>query len=814
MEEPTVNFEKWYSEHYPRLNGYGAWLRGRELGTLAPEQFNSRNFRVLFSRLSTYQDTVHSFTHWLLYNIAASIPDVYPDIAYLPSANDVAIFEKGNVPWLIGTQSKKSYRVFDLVAFSNSIVQELINLPHFFKNSGIPLSRKDRLNDPEIPLIILGGSNAAYSYVAWGEDAWVDGVYIGDNHQDIRRLILMIANGKKANVDKTVLLTTLAREIPGFVLPNAVRDLPVTSPSIQKLDDCEYEKNLCVPFDAPAGRITVQISDGCSSSCNFCAECWNKKPYRERSLKQILEIAKTAKIETGADSVDLYAFNFNMHKEFTSIVSRLLPLFRNIGLKSQRLDMLLQNPGLLEIQKLIGKSTFTFGVEGISDRIRGYLNKGINEKQICDFFSLIFKQKPREIKVFLIASGLENEGDFNELTSSIAWIRKQALSSRGTRVIFSVTPLVRFPRTPLEFEEALSVSLCKRTIDRISAVIKGAGFEVRTAASVSEYLVSQVILRASEQTIKTAFYNTVNRSRTIYYDSIPQKFADILKEELVKQSTSVETIFSSISYEQSQQKIWSYLPSTIRREILQNRHKQLWKMDAKTETHKLSDNSNQLKSALKFRDNKPQQLLFLVEIFNQSRGLPRSYVARALARSIMKAYPDLVEYEGYEASFWDNDGTRKPWITGKDLIVLKWSSNNRDQLISLSTGLLNSEFVSRINHNFLPFGRLLSLSDAWKPSGITINSPYVFKPEEYFRSCGLKHTLIKTAEREYKYQFTASSLKKGLLNELTAKTKDGTSSIRLRVGPKFDLTFLEELIQKSFLLSHPRDWPKTIVIAE
>src|SRR4030042_1368893 len=95
---------KWYDTVYPLLSNYGLWLRGGEINTLPKEEYGLRPFRVLFTRLSTYKDVASSLTHSTLYQIAASIPDVFPDIAYLPPHNDAKIFERDNVPWILGTQ--------------------------------------------------------------------------------------------------------------------------------------------------------------------------------------------------------------------------------------------------------------------------------------------------------------------------------------------------------------------------------------------------------------------------------------------------------------------------------------------------------------------------------------------------------------------------------------------------------------------------------------------------------------------------------------------------------------------------------------
>src|SRR6478609_7915697 len=101
-----MRFRDWYERTYPELHRSGLWLRGGEINTLPVEEYDARPFRAMFVRLSTYFDTGYSFTHQILYQLAAGTPGVYPDLAYLPPARDAAVFARDGVPWLLGTQSK------------------------------------------------------------------------------------------------------------------------------------------------------------------------------------------------------------------------------------------------------------------------------------------------------------------------------------------------------------------------------------------------------------------------------------------------------------------------------------------------------------------------------------------------------------------------------------------------------------------------------------------------------------------------------------------------------------------------------------
>src|SRR4051812_29161603 len=178
-------FTSWYDANFPFLSGQGLWLRGGEWNTLPPSQWETRPLRVLITRLSTYLDTSESFTHPLLYQALADVPGIYPDLAYLPPPKDGNLMIRDGVPWLLGTQSKRGPLSFDVIAFSNAIVQELVNLPSMLQHSGLAMSAAERLARKDIPLMIMGGANAYHASLIDHEDSPIDGLFTGEQIEDI-----------------------------------------------------------------------------------------------------------------------------------------------------------------------------------------------------------------------------------------------------------------------------------------------------------------------------------------------------------------------------------------------------------------------------------------------------------------------------------------------------------------------------------------------------------------------------------------------------------------------------------------------------
>lgn len=839
-----MDYRGWYERVYPELTRAGLWLRGGELNSLARAEYDRRQFRALFVRLSTYFDTGYSFTHQILYQMAANTPGVFPDVAYLPPRADLGVFARDKVPWLLGTQTKLGPEAFDLIGFSNSIAQELLNLPAFLEKSGIPLAKSERMSRSEIPLLILGGANALYSTAAWFSGAkgsaasLIDGVFVGESDKDFRRILEICRDGKKSKASKQEILRKLVAGVPGFLEP----EMPVaTSKSfIPNLNQSEaLESGLVSYVEEQLGSCHLQISEGCPAFCSFCAESWDRKPYRERSAAQLRETALRAKAAMGLDSIDLYSFNFNMHSGFYQLLWDLIEPFRGVGLKSQRFDLLAHDPLMVEFQHAIEKASLTCGLEGISPRLRAYLRKNLEDAELHRTIAAIFKSKARELKVFLIATGLEEEQDFAALGELLDRIRaaRQSMGA-GTRLIFSMTPLVRFPWTPLEFEDAFPMSRYEQIIARAAGRVRGAGFEFRESADLPEYWVSQILVRAADPAISEALLSALRVTGFIYYREIPEGFRGVFERELKGRGLDPELLLKGSSPGESATKPWTAVDTGVRREFLWEelqRARQFaendyclgrsWTKarcfhcggcptryhvrDIVMATQKRGYNLEQFKDKLARVRKSEQPARLLVDAGESARGVPRKLLAVAVARALMLTEPRLTPfYRGFTGSVF-SDGERDVWVIGEDALTMVF----RDEgLELLGASLGDSAVLGAVNAELGSWGRLLGFApEGWQPERIEFEAPFELKADSYLKARGLKHTLRKKADGGHCYELIPQSAKKGFVTEIVARRgPDGLTSGLVAIGPKFNA---REFATETFAPAKAFEWIRARLVA-
>jgi len=542
---------RWYRRSRHRLSGSGAWFLGGEPGSMEPERFPDAPVRLLIARPSTYRDVAASITHPLLGQLAGEVPGVFVDYAYLPPPGDYQRFRDARVaPWS-GVTTKEPARRFHVVAISNSFSQELLNLPALLLHSGIPLSHEARMADPDAPLVVIGGANSSALSLVHGPvgvegSSLVDLSLIGEAEAILPEFLRVVAEARARGASKRELLDEGRRRVAGVYEPARYRHVfrrdpdgverlakiqpvgdgtpfPVVRALAPRLDRVTALTRGLVPYDAEAaGASAVQADLGCPAFCTFCREGWEVKPYRERSAGSVTRILREAKSHQGLDTIHFMSFVINIHSQFYRLLRDALPLFHRVSLKSQRFDILAEDPHMAPFQAALGKTSVTCGVEGISERLRRHMHKNITEEMILGASVALFRCRMRELKLFFIATGLEGDGDvreFGRLMESLARLRREA--DARTRIIVSITPLVAMPNTPSQFRacdpEALEGSLEKR----LAPICARAGIELRLSSEGAEPKLSQLLLRADRRWTRPLVRSSLELG-FVYYRGIPE----------------------------------------------------------------------------------------------------------------------------------------------------------------------------------------------------------------------------------------------------------------------------------------------------
>ncbi|MDP3177987.1 MAG: hypothetical protein Q8M76_08790, partial [Spirochaetaceae bacterium] len=288
---------------------------------LANPLWDSASARILIARLSPFRDVDRSSSHLVLFSeLRAAMSETYIDFAFFPERRDRELLDDRGLPYFFGLASGRSAADFDLIMISNAFGLELVNLGYLHARCGIPLRASER-EAAQSPILILGGSNAAsagcllFPDLADGakppneasSDALVDGIFFGEGEGAIGDLARSLTRKGAARLSRI----EAASLVPGFWAVGSARAArrriaqPMPPPLVR------YPK-----LNSPeALTARLQITAGCPGFCSFCLEGWDRRPYREAPLASVLAAARELRAASGAETLEVYSFNFNTHSE-------------------------------------------------------------------------------------------------------------------------------------------------------------------------------------------------------------------------------------------------------------------------------------------------------------------------------------------------------------------------------------------------------------------------------------------------------------------------------------------------------------------
>ena len=480
-----------------------ALFRPAENVTFGNPDFAVASARVLILRLSPWRDVASSTPHlFLAQTVRHAIPKSYIDFAFLPLAGDRRLLREAGLPLALGIQSRRGIADFDLVLVSNSFVLEAINLPSLLQDAGFSPWSDERTEDA--PTVILGGSNAFAAHCLVRPDGVgvPDAFFFGEGEGSL--MPILQAWQAAAGQPKRERLRQAAAAADGLWVADGMPDVFAWEGRADIPVRQAVARDAAIPDVAgypllngeTADTVRLQAARGCPAFCSFCFEGFERKPYREIPADLLLAQARRLKVATGARCVELDAYTLNLHSEVGRLIDGLSRLFDRVSFKSQRVDVLAEQPELMHLECAAGKRSFTLGIEGISKRLRDFLNKSINESQIERVVRSMLTANVREIKFFYLITGYETTADlaaFGAFTRQLdSWMEGPR---RTTRLVFSFGYLVRMPNTPLRYDRLfLDRAPLERIAHELEHMCRRYEFEFRLASTWDEYLATQLLV--------------------------------------------------------------------------------------------------------------------------------------------------------------------------------------------------------------------------------------------------------------------------------------------------------------------------------
>jgi len=803
--------------------------------------FEDAAYRVLIVRLSPFRDVDKSIPHLFLFQeVRRALPRAFVDLAFFPSTPDRALFDREGVPYLVGVQSLRSVDEFDLVLISNAYTLELINLPVLLIRSGIPLFSSQR--GPEWPILVLGGSNsmATQSIIRDDGDSLVDGIFFGEGEGLVGELVRFLQRHR--GEDRRDLLGRAARQTAGFWAAGSLR-------ATAKAVLCAPEERL-LPVEYPilnspeVHTANLQITYGCPAFCAFCFEGYDRKPYRELLLPDVLSAARRIKRAQGVEELNLYSFNFNTHQDIFDIVAELHTLFDRVSFKSQRLDVLQRTEGLLEAEVEADKRSFTLGIEGISDRQRPWLHKSLSTNDIEALLERVFELKIRTVKLFYVLTGHETDEDIEEFRGFVRWLKETRRSrNRRVRVIFSFGPLVRMPFTPLQYDRLnLDEDAWRPLVGQVKSACETNGFEFRLAFDWPAYCTTQVLALGGHWLVEPLV--ALAREGHCFDTTLPPGYWNKLQNWMVQAGRWADPFLGEKAPDYPF--ALGFVESNVSREFLYHQYQEAQdgidsgyclgtgEQDGRCLGCGACAGDEQRRAITRHQVRQPRRAPYfshLRQVVARKRKLRPAYfrvrVDPALAgvlpeclnafvfKDILGQYPDLADnlLSVRESLFTLRPNAGQfPVVSGETVFALEaWD------LEPLETGFFLENPVSgpvsgpvsdsHLTHIIGPAKRFEPGIFARMHLDVHLPADLFPEPrvrlEQYLRGAYLRYSLRREGSR-YRFDLPPKALKKKILFEGSFEVREKGFFASLAVGPKFDLVAFLERFGRRNLAHHAR----------
>ncbi len=432
-----------------------------------------------------YEIGTSHFGLQILYHILNSRPDTAAERVFAPAPDMEDGLKSAGLP-LTSLETRTPLGAFDILGFSLLYELNYTNVLTILELAGIPFYARDRNKDH--PLVIAGGPCTCNPAPL---SDFFDAMVIGEAEDVVVEMTEAWLEWKAQGANSREGLLAAWADIQGVYIPDLESRLPKHSDYVSTqrafvndLDAAPFPTNPVVPFGKPVhDRLRLEIARGCTRGCRFCQAGMIYRPTRERSPRNILDLADRGLAATGYEDLSLMSLSTGDYAAIAFLLARLMDRCAAervaVSLPSLRAGTL--TPELMELIRQVRKTGFTIAPEAGSQRLRNVINKNITEADIVETVENAFRLGWQVIKLyFMIGLPTETEADLAELVDLVERLRRlKGPKGRRGQINVSVGTFIPKPHTPFQWSPQLSLSESKARIDWLQERIKGPGVRLK-----------------------------------------------------------------------------------------------------------------------------------------------------------------------------------------------------------------------------------------------------------------------------------------------------------------------------------------------
>jgi len=432
----------------------------------------------------------------LLYHSLNRCPGLSAERVFLPAVDFQELLRNRGVP-LSTLESRTPLHRLDVLGFTLAYELTYTNVLAMLDLGNIPLRSAERTR--EHPVILAGGP-CAFNPEPLG--AFIDAFIIGEAEFRLPEICELIARWKAGSGSRDSLLHELDRQAgvyvpsrftwkqdpgggPWRLFPSGDRRRPVRKCTVRDLDASPYPEHPVVPFTRIVhDRISIEAARGCPHGCRFCQASVLYRPYRERSLPRIRDLALAGLKNTGYGDLSLLALSIGDHTCLDRLTACLMQdtATRKVALSLPSMRVGSLAPSVVDQVLRVRKTGFTLAPEAATERLRDVINKDIDEAELFRAVRFLASRGWRSLKLyFMIGLPTEQDADVEAIVRLSDALQKEGRATRSGpfQITVNVSTFVPKAHTPFQWEPQLSAEEAWRKQAFLKKRLHRSGFQLK-----------------------------------------------------------------------------------------------------------------------------------------------------------------------------------------------------------------------------------------------------------------------------------------------------------------------------------------------